>query len=534
MGLLVRSFYIVLNLHGCPIKDNLLSLGKHIRGRRVVGKSAEMTDEYQVAQEILDSDLWARGLSDKLEKVKKGSQHLSIYRVPSNLRKVKNDAYKPRVVSIGPLHRNNNPNLLAMKEHKWRYMLLIFQQTDNIINTIQCLQKCTNAFYASGKYPLNKKVRESYAVDLKNIKEHDLAEMMLVDGCFILQLFLENHQSCDQANDPIFSSAWMLPTLRHDLTLLENQIPFFILEELYGIIRPHIVKYTPPDSVATLALKFFQPMYQQEITRDTDTAGCKNLLLHLCNNFFPPSLSHIIELGGPAKPSNQQTINEGTDTEDCQHLLHLLHNFFRPSLSQAASKKKKNKFKYCASDLYDIGVQFEIGSADGQLLSIDFDDGVIKIPPLFIDDTTDSLFRNLIAFEQCHLKSSHHITSYVIVMKSLIRSKEDIKLLKEKGIIHENFAGGKYYVDFESILDHINLKHFCFGKLCDDVNEYSKSSKFHHWHKFKAFWTVRLQRDMKSLYDKYFSSPWSLMAFLAAAVVFSLTVTQTHYAIHPR
>ncbi|CAL8165523.1 unnamed protein product [Prunus armeniaca] len=513
-----------------PLGDGIT--GAHIRGRRVLGKSAEMTD--QEAQEILRNDKWANELAEKLGEVEEGSQDLSIYRVPSKLRKVKDGAYNPRVVSIGPLHRDNNPNLLAMKEHKWRYMLLLFQQTDNPKNTIECLQKCTNAFYASGKHPLNKKVRESYAVDLTNIGEHDLAEMMLVDGCFILQLLLRNHQSCDQANDPIFSSAWMLPTLRHDLTLLENQIPFFILEELYRIIiQPHIEKYPKPNSVASLALKFFQPMHQQTIKEGTNTEDCKHLL-HLLHNFFRPSLGHIIELGGPATPSNQQTKKEGTDTEDCKRLLHLLHNFFGPSLSQAASKKKKKKFKYCASDLYDIGVQFEIGSADGQLLSINFNHGAIKIPPLFIDDTTDSLFRNLIAFEQCHLKSSHHITSYVIVMKSLIRSKEDIKLLKKKGIIHENFAGGKYYVDFESILDHINLKEFWFEELCDAVNEYSKSSKFHHWHKFRAFWMVRLQRYMKSLYVTYFSSPWSFIAFLAAAVVFGLTVTQTHYAIDPR
>ncbi|CAB4315127.1 unnamed protein product [Prunus armeniaca] len=495
-----------------------------------------MTD--QDAHKILDSDRWAKGLSDKLAEVKEGSQHLSIYRVP---RKVKDDAYNPRVVSVGPLHRNN-PNLFAMKEHKWRHMLLILQQTNDFSDTVRLLKACTDAFYVSGNYRLIKKVRESYAVDLKDIEDHDLAEMMLLDGCFILQLFLRNHQrSCsndDQDNDPIFSSAWMLATLRHDLTLLENQIPFFILDELYRIIiQPHIEKYPEPNSVASLALKFFQPMYQQEITQDTDTAGCKNLLLHLCNNFFPPSSGHIIEVGGPAKPSNQRTIKEGTDTKDCEHLLHLLHNFLRPSSGDPEKpsnqqtkkevrprKEKKNKFKLCASDLYDGGVQFETGSTDGQLyINFDSDRGVIKIAPLSIDDTIDSLFRNLIAFEQCDLRSSHHIASYVIVMKSLIRSEEDIKLLKKQGIITEEVPEGNYLRDddFESILNHINLK-FCFGQLCDEVNEYSKSLKFYFWYKFKA----RLRRDMKSLHDKYFSSSWSIIAFLAAAVVFCVTVTQ--------
>ncbi|VVA14204.1 PREDICTED: UPF0481 [Prunus dulcis] len=481
------------------------------------------------------NDKWTMGIADKLSHVQNGSEDLSIYRVPRKLRKVKEDAYNPRVVSIGPLHRDN-PNLIAMKEHKWRYMLFILQQTNDFKNTIECLKKCTNAIYGLGTFPLNTKVCESYAEDLTEIKKQDLAEIMLVDGCFMLELFLRYDQYCSdiplkhQSNDPIFGNAWMIPALKHDLALLENQIPFFILEILYNVIKPHIphtVEYTPPNSVTSLALNFFQPMNRKATNEDTKTADCKHLLYLLHNFFLQTRSDHIVELG-PAKASNQHARKEDTETANSNHLLQLLGKFFLP----AKASKKKSKFKYCASDLYDAGVQFEKGLAEDHLLCIKFEDGEIKIPQVFIDDTTDSLFRNLIAFEQCHLKSSHHITSYVILMKSLIRSKEDIKLLKKKEIINENFAGGEYFVHFGSILDHVNPKDFLFGDLCDQVNDYSRS--WFHWRKFKVFWMVRLQRYMRSLYNTYFSSPWSITAFFAAAVLFSLTVTQTYYAIHPR
>lgn len=416
-------------------------------------------------------------------------------------------------------------------------MLLILQQTNDFKNTTECLKKCTNAIYGLGTFPLNTKVCECYAEDLTKMNKEDLAEIMLVDGCFMLELFLRYDRYCSkiplkyQYNDPIFSNAWMIPAIKHDLALLENQIPFFILEKLYNIIKPHIphtVEYTPPNSVTSLALKFFQPMNQKAIKEDTNTADCKHLL-HLLHNFFLPRWyhTHIVELC-PAEASNQHARKEDTETANCNDVLKVLGKFFFP----AKASKKKSKFKYCASELYDAGIKFEKGFAKDNLLCIIFENGTIKIPPVFIDDTTDSLFRNLIAFEQCHLKSSHHITSYVILMKSLIRSKADIKLLKKKEIIEENFAGGEYFVHFESILDHVNPKDFFFGDLCYQVNDYSRS--WFHWRRFKVFWMVRLQRYMRSLYGTYFSSPWSITAFLAAAVLFGLTVTQTYYAIHPR
>ncbi|CAB4315130.1 unnamed protein product [Prunus armeniaca] len=45
-----------------------------------------------------------------------------IYRVPDKLRQVKEDAYLPGVVSIGPLHQDNQ-NLAPMVQYKWSYLL---------------------------------------------------------------------------------------------------------------------------------------------------------------------------------------------------------------------------------------------------------------------------------------------------------------------------------------------------------------------------------------------------------------------------
>ncbi|VVA14212.1 PREDICTED: UPF0481 [Prunus dulcis] len=229
------------------------------------------------------------------------------------------------------------------------------------------------------------------------------------------------------------------------------------------------------------------------------------------------------------------------DTEDCNHLLVLLHKFcFLPTklaphnqiLSTSHIVPIRNSgilgFNHAASELLWYGVEFEKGSMEGYLLDITFQRGVIKIPPVFIDNTTDPLFRNLIAFEQCHLKSSHHITSYVIFLKSLIRSTEDIKLLQRRGIINQNWEGEDQFLsNFRTIIDQVHPKVFHFGHLCKDVNCYRKS--WLHWQTHKVFWPVRL----KYLYRTYFSTAWSMISFIAAFCLFVLTITQTYFAIHP-
>ncbi|CAB4284696.1 unnamed protein product [Prunus armeniaca] len=68
------------------------------------------------------------------------------------------------------------------------------------------------------------------------------------------------------------------------------------------------------------------------------------------------------------------------------------------------------EFDYCASELLESGIEFKVGPSTQQyLLDIKFEDGVIIIPQLRIHETTNSLLRNLIAYEQCCLRSTHSI-----------------------------------------------------------------------------------------------------------------------------
>ncbi|KAG7627351.1 hypothetical protein ISN45_At03g036830 [Arabidopsis thaliana x Arabidopsis arenosa] len=126
-------------------------------------------------------------------------------------------AYEPRVVSFGPYHHGKK-NLQMIEEHKLRFLKIFMDEakrkgvdTNGLIKAVSDLEEDIRDSYSESLYSDGKK----------------LIEMMVLDGCFILMIFLVvagvvSHSEIE--NDPIFAIPWILPAIRNDLILLENQI----------------------------------------------------------------------------------------------------------------------------------------------------------------------------------------------------------------------------------------------------------------------------------------------------------------------
>ncbi|KAL2486510.1 Plant protein of unknown function (DUF247) [Abeliophyllum distichum] len=141
------------------------------------------------------------------------------------------------------------------------------------------------------------------------------------------------------------------------------------------------------------------------------------------------------------------------------------------------------------------------------------------IPVWEISDSTESLFRNMIAYEY-YLTGSpqRYVTDYVFFMHCLVHSPEDAKLLCRSGII-SNFLGAD-----EMVYRVINQ----LGKNIIISDKFSYSNIFHnvniHCGRTRNIWMATLRRD-------YFSSPWALISLLAAITLLVLTIIQTTFAI---
>jgi hypothetical protein len=81
----------------------------------------------------------------------------------------------------------------------------------------------------------------------------------------------------------------------------------------------------------------------------------------------------------------------------------------------------------CAKELEEAGVRFRARVKAKTFLDVSFHGGgVLEIPPLQLYDSSEALFRNLIAFEQTYLDTPGHVTSYAIFMDCLIKTPEDM------------------------------------------------------------------------------------------------------------
>uniref|UniRef100_A0A6N2MIG8 Uncharacterized protein n=1 Tax=Salix viminalis TaxID=40686 RepID=A0A6N2MIG8_SALVM len=341
-----------------------------------------------------------------------------IYRVPNQLRNVNSKAYDPNLISIGPLHRENK-GLEAMEKAKLNYFRKL-TEGDGMDEKKMC------DIVISIKNQ-EKRLRNCYSE--KSIlmeSSDDFVKMILLDAVFIIQFFLESKDDTDGPKN--FEPGMTFDDIREDLLLLENQLPLFILQEIYDRVYPH-----GKDKVANLLRKanpflnlatchFIKESFLKRVeTRPHIVEGSKhftdllrNLMLGAaigqCD--FRPTL-HGPYMGRAIEQSRQTETDSSTEF---------------PALSTRV-------LKYSAVMLLKAGVRFDAAYINKCLVNITFDKGVLKIPRLEVDHNFERRIRNIMALEQCCYSSEAFVCSYMKLMDHLIDSAEDVGLLVRKGII---------------------------------------------------------------------------------------------------
>ncbi|KZV18357.1 hypothetical protein F511_26337 [Dorcoceras hygrometricum] len=416
----------------------------------------------KVDMELLTASVTS--LLDTLPVDPSNSYTACIYRVSEKPRKANEAAYTPRLVSIGPLHRDKS-QLHGMESYKMR-----------------CLQNFYVRFGIELKELLGFVAREESSVrgcyeDTISLSKEKLSEMILLDGVFIVEIFLKNHFfQFRERSDTIFENRWIWNDLLHDLMLLENQLPM---------------------NVAKGLLRFVDPSFMDELT-----------FYDLAHEFF----------------KNVGNTEKLPLTEHCckaRHFVEFLLFLHQPRhwRDQPLSPTTKFEYTHSATELKQAGVEFCCGNGS-MLFDVRFRNGELKIPSLLVNDSTETFFRNIIAFEQCSYHS-RDITSYVIFMDGLINTREDVVLLVNCGAIRNELGEDEAVADlFNNLHKEImtDVSDFYFAELCVDVNEYSRD--FFHELKARCFkWGRVLRHD-------YFSNPWAVISVIAAGLLLGLKIIQ--------
>ncbi|KAF9622067.1 hypothetical protein IFM89_029351 [Coptis chinensis] len=402
------------------------------------------------------------------------------YKVPKTMYTINLNRYEPTAVSIGPHHRDKeheHPHVTEMVKKSYVAALLgrPKQRKTSLTQIIKAMRKKEYEFKISYGYHKGK-------AHLTNSDE--CVKMMILDACFILELLYKFKEYKDgsmeetyKTMDPIFSYTWMLRHLRRDLVLLENQLPFSVLKCLFDLTSDP--KHS--DSLNELLVRFLDPEIQAyEVQRNNEVTG--------------------------------------------KHLLDLVrtHLLGQSPLKEYGKYPNWELTQYCATDLKKAGVLFKKNEKAQSLLDITFNDrdGVLKIPPFFFGEGMIVYLQNLVALEQSSRDYTSHITSYVIFLDTLIKSKSDVKLLRSEGIINGSLnEDEKMSSTINGLYSRAIVNSFYYDGLYRRVNAFCQQDE----QKRRAIvrqWSITFFRE-------YFSTPWRVCSLFIACLLVILTVAQT-------
>ncbi|XP_076895480.1 UPF0481 protein At3g47200-like [Bidens hawaiensis] len=339
----------------------------------------------------------------------------------------------------------------------------------------EILQACAHKVNASiGKI-------RSCCAETINYNDIELAKMIVMDGCFILE-FLYRITKPEESKS---GNMMFVQLTTYDLLLLEDQIPFLVLEDIFK---------------CTIS-KFDQTV----------------------------SLIKVIHAGLERVNPFKEHKLKGTFDSTTHHILGLLHECYR-------SKKTKplqfsNSRFTSAVELDRAGVNFkhardtewalmmEVKSRRLPCVSFFWGKPTLIMPELDINDFTELVLKNLIAYEQLSANVTQYITSYAMAMDMLIDTQEDIaKLVQSKVVVNHIGSNQEAASMINSICKEVGCKDFFYSEQWVEMNRHYNSS----WYKNVAW----LRRT-------YFNNPWNGIALFAGIFLFTLTFIQTFFTVYP-
>ncbi|XP_011032900.1 PREDICTED: UPF0481 protein At3g47200-like [Populus euphratica] len=401
-----------------------------------------------------------------------------IYKAPAALCDSNRASYTPRVISIGPFH-GGSENLQPMEIQKQRYLKEFCKRLRGI--TREEVQESLNELLSTIEDHKDE-IKRCYAVNTVDFPCDDdkFVKMILFDAVFIFELFLKNEEDKRDnrryQDDFIIGKPWLRAAIQRDLILLENQLPFFILEKLYR-----------------LAIDERKPNYL---------------------SFLDLSCRYFKKYGrNKAKPNETNHYEALHFTDLVRHFLSFKH----PQLESPDGKQIKNL--YSATMLHQAGIKFK-PLPDECLLDIrawkqdenPVKKGELHMPPLEIDSSTECLFRNLMALEQCHYPRQEFICRYVKLLDFLVDVEKDVDLLIENKVIVSRLGDSKAVAELinKLCLEIVEVTSG-YDALSQLLNDYYESS----WNKNKAY-----------LVSVYFHNVWIGTGTVIGLIILAITVTR--------
>ena len=387
---------------------------------------------------------------------------------------------EPRVVSLGPIH-HGKPKYQLTEEYK---LMLADKFIGKTGRTVEELYGIIEDNIKELREYYDEKVTRKYS-------DEDLAWMLFVDGCATLQ-FIDFSVNGGTVEDVKIKND-QVAFVQQDLFLLENQLPFQLLDYLMKKIKEENSKME--DKLRKSIQKFIDK--QSMLAGGKKSPNAQNAI-HLLDLLR----KRLLGLDGVEDESAQKN---ATDKEE-----------------DSTDEREWHSFRN-VQELREVGIQLKPRKSS-HLGEIDFKKkwnfypGILWMPKIIVDDSTGPKFFNLIAYEMCpDFENDFGITSYISFLDSLIDEQKDVIDLRNAGILRNLLGSDKEVADvFNEIGTDLVPNLDIYREVRVQIEEY---------------YTMQSMTWISQVIHTHFSSPWTVIAFLAAFFVLGLSVVQTVYSI---
>uniref|UniRef100_A0A0E0PH31 Uncharacterized protein n=1 Tax=Oryza rufipogon TaxID=4529 RepID=A0A0E0PH31_ORYRU len=392
--------------------------------------------------------------------------------------------------------------------------------------------------------------------------DEETVRMLLLDGCFIIK-HLYNIAKGEEEEE-LYATRWSPAQLRIDLGLLENQMPFFVLEEIFYHLTPQT--------------------FQRKITRGVAMDDDKTMRQRKRHKLIVMAMWYMLKGWFELPKRESHKLYRDIAEEEVHHLLHLVHLAHLVKVDSApksplcewqwpwhalqlllcilpllllrlplqmcrccgggGGKKPDPKANIAsASQLQGLGVKIRMVERDrGGILDVRLRKSLeiwqippeLEVPALSVEEATAVLLQNLVAYEQEGTparqgqdqqtqgqKGKDYFTTYAFLMYNLVSSTEDIAKLQEKGVLLNNFGSHETIINYFKNLCRWNQRSnedTPIGKVLDRLRECSQYQLYRDWAEAK----------------KYMDSPVKILALVVSTLLAISTILQTTTAFYPK
>ncbi|XP_021812373.1 UPF0481 protein At3g47200-like [Prunus avium] len=359
----------------------------------------------------------------------------------------------------------------------------------------------------------------------------DFVKVILIDACFILELFLRNVNCQTEKNENYYllRSPLLRKAVEQDLILLENQLPYPLLQALYHFANPTYSSSNPGKNVQEKeeaddlqhCLPCFQPCFP--FSRSTPSDDLPIGIEKTEPAYDHPFLKLTCEFF--REYTKLQPIENGVQVK---HFTDLVRYFMWPENMtwKGNGEYIRTKTIYEVRKLKEAGVKFWPNEGSERFVIKRGEDHKcnfkmacfrnmnLKLTKFRARYEVECVIRNVMALEQFMYAETAYVCSYFLMLDQLVDTVKDVKVLIESEVIVNLLGSSNAVVKLiNSLCEQVTVSRSCYADICNQLKEHYEISFYN--------------RNISTLKRVYFKDLWTGSSTILGVFVLVFSIIGT-------